>query len=315
MTRERPAPRFWPLALCIVGLSAATVFALEDGQRGPTAEPHAAIAAPAEIACSPTGGPGKTDDDHPHPRAVRPRRGGDRRLWPLGPWMAGRTLDPSGEPWGLLALVLAALVVHRSLRDRATWCPSSAWLALASVLLIAYAATWSHLPRLASAILGAGALGATILHGLPAPERRSRVGLLGLVVLALPSAPPSTSTGLPPPGRERGDRGRAPRRRAARRDPQRNRARGGRPVDLRRPRVLGDPLPLDLGPPRRGPRHLERARRPPADPGRRLTAGLAVLANGWRAAALAWPSCAPGSTRAGSTTRRVSSPSRSWPVR
>ena len=111
-------------------------------------------------------------------------------FWPLGVWYFRRVLDSGEDPWGLLALVSAGLLLGRGVAPRAPTSESegncgSLWPAAVFTLL--YAAVYPVLPNLLCAVLAATAialvLSACVLRRVLHP------GLLGLLWLALPVLP------------------------------------------------------------------------------------------------------------------------------
>lgn len=131
---------------------------------------------------------GKVDD-----LGVLARRLGDLRpatwlliglvaaLWPHWVYTARRLVDGSDEPWGVLALVTALVLL---VRDRAgLTVPTRAALAASAALAVAAAAAHLLLPDLAAAALAMLALGLFVAHALPG---RPATPLVALLLLALP---------------------------------------------------------------------------------------------------------------------------------
>lgn len=102
-------------------------------------------------------------------------------LWPHWVYMARRTVDGSDEPWGILALLTALVLLAR---DRAELAVPTRSALVASATLAAMAAVASlTLPDLAAAALAMLALGLFLAHALP---RRPATPLIALLLLALP---------------------------------------------------------------------------------------------------------------------------------
>jgi len=101
-------------------------------------------------------------------------------LWPVWQWVAARSLDASGERWGLLPVATAALLLWRQRAEPA----ASAPLALPAALLVLYAAAYpflTPLPRAAIAVSAAAAALSALCFG-----RRLHLALWGLLLLSLP---------------------------------------------------------------------------------------------------------------------------------
>ncbi|MGZ9031338.1 MAG: archaeosortase/exosortase family protein [Burkholderiaceae bacterium] len=102
-------------------------------------------------------------------------------LWPHWLYMARRTVDGSDEPWGILALLTALVLLAR---DRAELAVPTRSALVASALLAVMAAVASlTLPDLAAAVLAMLALGLFLAYALP---RRPATPLAALLLLALP---------------------------------------------------------------------------------------------------------------------------------
>ena len=102
-------------------------------------------------------------------------------LWPHWLYMARRTVDGSDEPWGILALV-TALVLLLGHRDELV-VPTRSALATSAVLAVVAAIGSLTLPDLAAAALAMLALGLFLVHAL---ARRPATPLVALLLLALP---------------------------------------------------------------------------------------------------------------------------------
>lgn len=101
--------------------------------------------------------------------------------WPVWQWMAQRALDRSEDPWELLGLATAALLVWRCGSPRQT---SNASLLVPALWLTLYAASYTFAPPLIRAALATIAIAALIstLYF----QRRMHWPLLGLLLLSLP---------------------------------------------------------------------------------------------------------------------------------
>ncbi len=104
-------------------------------------------------------------------------------LWPVWAWVAGRLAASPGEGAGLLALVVAGIVLWRA----APAAPPPAPLLLPTPLMLAYAAAVPFAPPLVAAIFGVAALVATA--SAVRMGTRLHLGLCGLALLALPVLP------------------------------------------------------------------------------------------------------------------------------
>jgi exosortase/archaeosortase family protein len=118
-------------------------------------------------------------------RAVRPvtalLAGLALALWPHWIYMARRMLDGSDEPWGILALATALVLV---VRDRAQLSvPTRSALVATAALAVGAAAASLVLPDLAAAALAMLALALFLVHALP---NRPATPLVALLLLALP---------------------------------------------------------------------------------------------------------------------------------
>lgn len=102
-------------------------------------------------------------------------------LWPHGAWMARRLTDGSDEPWGILALATAVLLVGHEWRRLAT--PGRGALLASAALALAAAFARHWLPALGAAAIAMMAL-ATFLGA--ARRDRPAAPLASLLLLALP---------------------------------------------------------------------------------------------------------------------------------
>lgn len=101
-------------------------------------------------------------------------------LWPHWIYMARRTVDGSDEPWGVLALLTALVLL---LRDHAHFVlPTRSALLAAATLAVVAAAAHLSLPDLAAAALAMLALGVYVMHAL----RRPATPMIVLLLLTLP---------------------------------------------------------------------------------------------------------------------------------
>lgn len=98
-------------------------------------------------------------------------------MWPVWIWYARRVTDGSDEPWGIAALVAAAIIMTK--RWRPAPIPTGRCLAVAGLLAI-YAAGFDAFPALVRAVIAM-----TALSILFAPQSGS-VGLWSLLALSLP---------------------------------------------------------------------------------------------------------------------------------
>jgi len=131
---------------------------------------------------------------------------------PIWKWYLARITDGSDEPWGLVALLAAALIVFfvnrkETLGDIHLNCesttnaikvyvprfnrevrrPKDSGLLLPSLLIVAYAATYWFVPRLVQATIAMTALGCTV--STIALGVRIHIPTLGLLMLSLPVVP------------------------------------------------------------------------------------------------------------------------------
>jgi exosortase/archaeosortase family protein len=104
-------------------------------------------------------------------------------LWPTWLWMAGRMLDRSDDPLGLLALAALGIVAWQA-RRRLRPAPLLPWMALALAGAGAATASQGLLPPLAVALVALTALAAGLAAFLPASVPTAPVA--GLSVLSLP---------------------------------------------------------------------------------------------------------------------------------
>ena len=102
-------------------------------------------------------------------------------LWPHWAYVARRMVNGSDEPWGILALVTALVLLVRERTALAV--PTRS--ALAACAFVAVAAALAHLtlPDLIAAAIAMLALGLFLVHALP---RRPATPLIALLLLALP---------------------------------------------------------------------------------------------------------------------------------
>ena len=102
-------------------------------------------------------------------------------FWPVWHWYAKRTVDGSDEPWGILALASAVVIVAARGRFAA---PSAAAAIICGLLAAAYTIGFSVLPALIKGGLGALALAcvfSTVSYG-----RAMQPAVAGLMLLSLP---------------------------------------------------------------------------------------------------------------------------------
>lgn len=112
-------------------------------------------------------------------------------FWPLAGWYLGRVMDRGDEPWALLALVTALVVIGMERRRRPVASVplppdrrASPSLLPAALVTLVYAATYGFLPPLVRAGLAVTALALSVSAcwlGRPL-----HIGLWGLMVLSLP---------------------------------------------------------------------------------------------------------------------------------
>jgi exosortase/archaeosortase family protein len=105
-------------------------------------------------------------------------------FWPVGRWYILRLIDPSDEPWGIIALGTALLIVFL---NRAEKRPVKVKLIIPILLLLFYSVTFSLLPPLLRAAIAVTALGCT-LSSLYLGHT-FQPGILGLLLLSLPVIP------------------------------------------------------------------------------------------------------------------------------
>jgi exosortase/archaeosortase family protein len=102
-------------------------------------------------------------------------------LWPHWAYTARRLVDGSDEPWGVLALVTALVLL---VRDRAGLAvPTRGALVASATLAMVAAAAQLLLPDLAAAAIAMLALGLFLVHALPG---RPATPIVALLLLALP---------------------------------------------------------------------------------------------------------------------------------
>jgi exosortase/archaeosortase family protein len=102
-------------------------------------------------------------------------------LWPHWLWMVRRLTDGSDEPWGVLALATALVLVAREWRTLVV--PSRRVLALSATLAVAAAALRGFVPPLLAATLAMAAVAAFLAGARPT---RRALPLATLLLLALP---------------------------------------------------------------------------------------------------------------------------------
>ena len=101
--------------------------------------------------------------------------------WPAWTWYAARLMDGANEPWGVAALVTAAILPARR---RSAAAPVAGSLLVPTLLLALYAASFRFVPPLLSTLLAMAAAGVTYSvwrHGTAWPSAR-----WGLVLLSVP---------------------------------------------------------------------------------------------------------------------------------
>ena len=104
-------------------------------------------------------------------------------LWPTWLWMAGRMLDRSDDPLGLLALSALALLVWQQ-RQYLRAAPQLAWFGIATLAVVLATAMQGSWPALLVALIALPGLALGLSAVLPATVPTAPV--LGLSVLALP---------------------------------------------------------------------------------------------------------------------------------
>lgn len=106
-------------------------------------------------------------------------------FFPIWRWYATRIVDPSDEPWGLLALATAILFFSR--KGNSIYFKSD-HLLVPALLMLAYAGTYSLAPRLLQAALAMAAIGcAWSSFRLGTPVHAPSLGLLMLSLPVMPS--------------------------------------------------------------------------------------------------------------------------------
>ncbi len=110
-------------------------------------------------------------------------------LWALWPWLRESLAGKGSDRWGLVSLGLAGLFFVTRYLSRGAWSASGGWLGGAALCLVWYAALWSRAPRLVAAGFGFLALGLALVYALPDAERKRSFALPALVVLGLPIGP------------------------------------------------------------------------------------------------------------------------------
>lgn len=104
-------------------------------------------------------------------------------FWPVWKWYLARVTDGSDEPWGVLALLTAALYVV--LRLQRTAMSSSVEVPPTALAVLAiYAIGFNWLPALARAVLALLCL--ALVFSPYVSRRRIHFGLMGLLLLSLP---------------------------------------------------------------------------------------------------------------------------------
>jgi len=122
-------------------------------------------------------------------RRLAPLLAATLALWATWAWLWLALTGRGADRWGLVALGVAGVLFVSRLREREEWQPSPGLLALAAASLVAHAISWGLLPRLVSAGFGALGLGFVALFAL-APQARRRSWILPVLgVLALPLGP------------------------------------------------------------------------------------------------------------------------------
>ncbi|MEO7653919.1 MAG: archaeosortase/exosortase family protein, partial [Bryobacteraceae bacterium] len=103
--------------------------------------------------------------------------------WPVWTWYAARILDRSDEPWCLVALATALVLLLRT-EPRASPRTKLPGLLVPSILLLVYAILTFTAPPIVRAIAALAAVGATIAacHSCRLPD----AGIWGLLLLAAP---------------------------------------------------------------------------------------------------------------------------------
>jgi exosortase len=102
-------------------------------------------------------------------------------LWPVWLWMAERAMDRSNDPWELISLATAAVLIWQR---RATPSDQPVSLAAPIAFMLLYACSYHSLPPLARAILAVMVMGACI--SCVYFDQRMPVALWGLLLLSLP---------------------------------------------------------------------------------------------------------------------------------
>lgn len=102
-------------------------------------------------------------------------------FWPVWGWYLRRMLDGSDEPWGVLALVTAMVLLYK----RGHWsAPSRSAIINSSLVMMVYAIAYYNLPDLIRAMLAILAL-AFVLSSM-CYNRPLHAGLTGLLLVSLP---------------------------------------------------------------------------------------------------------------------------------
>jgi exosortase len=104
-------------------------------------------------------------------------------FWPVWQWYVRRMLDPSDEPYGIVALVTAAGIVFFG-RQKPPLFIEKKYLLLPALLTALYAATFHHAPMISSA--GVAMTAMAVLISICTSNRIFRTGLWLLLMLALP---------------------------------------------------------------------------------------------------------------------------------
>jgi exosortase/archaeosortase family protein len=117
-------------------------------------------------------------------------------FWPVFVWYAARTFDKSDQPWGLLALLTALIIIVVSVREKnkiaetlsepqnAATNDNKFWAGITAVSI--YMISYSVAPPLVQSILLVLAIWFLLISEIPGP---SKPGLLGLLLLSLPLIP------------------------------------------------------------------------------------------------------------------------------
>ncbi|MBX9720716.1 MAG: exosortase/archaeosortase family protein [Candidatus Obscuribacterales bacterium] len=109
-------------------------------------------------------------------------------FWPVWQWFILRTLDPSDEPWGVIALLTVAVLIVGESRKYADFQPLLGKFHFALIIagICFYIFSLIVFPHLVQAVLMIAVLSLFISVLCPQP---SRTGILGLLILSLPIIP------------------------------------------------------------------------------------------------------------------------------